>query len=182
MQRWLITFCAVAFFMASAPVHAQNAGLSSVVSEVGDPREKVQYVRNALEEMMSGLKSVSKLQEVARRQNDEEMIRCVQNKLSNVRALMMVSERASGAMKEAQAVSNAKAAEHEFVKVVVSLARVRQFVSDAAGCVGEGASSDGTSEVQVTQSGLKEGDDSDTEFDNYFLVIGVDPVDVSPFN
>jgi len=139
-----------------------------------------QYVRNALEEMMSGLKSISKFQEVARRQNDEEMVRCVQNKLSNVRALMMVSERASGAMKEAQGVSNSQRAEHEFRKVVVSLAKVRQFVSDAAGCVGEGASSDGTSEVQVTQSGLTEGDDS-AALDDYFMVIGVDPAPTSPF-
>ena len=180
MKRWLLTFCAVAFFMASVPVNAQDNGLSSGGSQVGDPREMVQYVRNALEEMMGGLKSVSKLQEVARRQNDEEMIRCVQNKLSNVRALMMVSERASGAMKEAQGISNTQRAEHEFRKVVVSLAKVRQFVSDAAGCVGEGASSDGTSEVQVTQSGLTEGDDSDA-LDDYFIVIGIDPAPTSPF-
>lgn len=181
MKRWLFTFCTAAFFMAPGPVNAQDDGLSSGVSQVGDPREMVQYVRNALEEMMGGLKSVSKLQEVARRQNDEEMIRCVQNKLSNVRALMMVSERASGAMKEAQGISNTQRAEHEFRKVVVSLAKVRQFVSDAAGCVGEGASSDGTSEVQVTQSGLTEGDDS-SGLDDYFMIIGIDPVDVSPFN
>ncbi len=181
MQRWLVRFFTAAFLVASVPVSAQDNGPSSTASQVGDPREMVQYVRSALEEMMSGMKSVSKLQEVARRQNDEEMIRCVQNKLSNVRALMMVSERASGAMKEAQGISNTQRAEHEFRKVVVSLAKVRQFVSDAAGCVGEGASSDGTSEVQVTQSGLTEGDDS-TALDDYFMVIGVDPADVSPFN
>jgi hypothetical protein len=92
-----------------------------------------------------------------------------------------VSERASGSMKEAQGIANSQRAEHEFRKVVVSLAKVRQFVSDAAGCVGEGASSDGTSDVQVTQSGLTEGDDS-TALDDYFMVIGVDPADVSPFN
>ena len=180
MQRWLITFCTVAFLFGSSAVNAQGDGGLTSASQVADPRERVQYVRSALEEMMNGLKSVAKLQEVARRQNDDEMIRCVQNKLSNVRALMMVSERASGAMKEAQAVSNSQRAEHEFRKVVVSLAKVRQFVSDAAGCVGEGASSDGTSEVQVTQSGLTEGDDS-SALDDYFLVIGVDPAPTSPF-
>jgi len=180
MQRWFLTFCAVAVLSVSASANAQEEERLTSGSQVGDPREMVQYVRNALEEMMNGLKSVSKLQEVARRQGDDEMIRCVQNKLANVRALMMVSERASGAMKEAQGVSNPRRAEHEFRKVVVSLAKVRQFVSDAAGCVGEGASSDGTSEVQVTQSGLTEGDDS-SALDDYFLVIGVDPAPTSPF-
>lgn len=181
MKRSLFGLFAVAYLFVSVPVNAQESAPAAGGARVGDPREMVQYVRSALEEMMSGLKSVSKLQEVARRQNDEEMIRCVQNKLSNVRALMMVSERASGAMKEAQGISSSQRAEHEFRKVVVSLAKVRQFVSDAAGCVGEGSSSDGTSDVQVTQSGLTEGDDS-LGLDDYSIVIGVDPADVSPFN
>jgi hypothetical protein len=141
----------------------------------------VQYVRSALEEMMTGMKTVTKLQEAARRENDEEMIRCVQLKLSNVRALMMVSERANGAMNEAQSTANPQRAEHEFRKIVVSLAKVRQFVAEADACMGDSGTTPGTSDVQVSQSGLTEGDDSQA-LDDYFLVVGVDPADVSPFN
>ena len=67
---------------------------------------------------------------------------------------MMVSERANGAMKEAQARSSAERAEHEFRKIVVSLAKVRQFVAEAETCMGDVGSTPGTSEVQVDAAGL----------------------------
>jgi hypothetical protein len=140
----------------------------------------VQYVRSALEEMMSGLKSVSRLSDAARREGDDEMLRCVQVKLSNVRALMMVSERANGAMKEAQARSSTERAEHEFRKIVVSLAKVRQFVAEAEACMGDVGTTPGTSEVQVDAAGL-EGADEMEPMDDYFTVLGVDPPPTSPF-
>ena len=46
--------------------------------------------------------------------------------------------------------------------------------------MGDAGTTPGTSEVQVTQSGLTEGDDSQA-LDNYFLVVGVEPPDVTPF-
>ena len=48
-------------------------------------------------------------------------------------------------------------------------------------CDADAGSAPGTSDVQVSQSGLTEGDDSQA-LDDYFLVVGVDPADVSPFN
>ena len=181
MNRWMVAFGAVGLLFGAAPGFAQETGPQIQMSRSADPREMVQYVRSALEEMMTGMKTVTKLQEAARRENDEEMIRCVQVKLSNVRALMMVSERANGAMNEAQSTANPQRAEHEFRKIVVSLAKVRQFVAEADACMGDSGTTPGTSDVQVSQSGLTEGDDSQA-LDDYFLVVGVDPADVSPFN
>jgi hypothetical protein len=182
MRQILIAFSCVGLLFGAAPGIAQDFGDSTQIemSRSGDSKEMSQYVRSALEEMMSGLKTVSKLADVARRDGDEEMIRCVQTRLSNIRALLMVSERANGAMKEAVAVSSPQRAEHEFRKVVVSLAKVRQFAAEADGCMGDAGATPGTSEVQVTQSGLTEGDDSEA-LDDYFLVVGVDPPAVSPF-
>lgn len=164
----------------AAPAAGQGMGGGVEISRSGDAREMAQYVRSALEEMMSGLKAVSKLADAARRDGDDEMIQCVQARLSNIRALLMVSERANGAMKDAVGSANAQRAEHEFRKVVVSLAKVRQFTAEADACMGDAGSAPGTSEVQVTQTGLTEGDDSEA-LDNYSMTVGVEPPDVTPF-
>lgn len=181
MKRWTLAISVVGLLFGAAPGLAQESGPQIEIAGTTNPKEMAQYVRAALEEMMTGMKTVAKLQEAARRESDDEMIRCVQVKLSNIRALMMVSERANGAMKEAQTTSNPQRAEHEFRKIVVSLAKVRQFVAEADACMGDAGSAPGTSDVQVSQSGLTEGDDSEA-LDDYFLVVGVDPADVSPFN
>ncbi len=54
-------------------------------------------------------------------------------------------------------------------------------MAEADACMGDAGSAPGTSDVQVSQAGLTEGDDSQA-LDDYFLVVGVDPADVSPFN
>ena len=168
--------------LSSGVASAQDEGRSSQVqmARSANPAEMAQYVRSALEEMMNGLKSVSRLSDAARREGDEEMLRCVQVKLSNIRALMMVSERANGAMNEAQSRSSADRAEHEFRKIVVSLAKVRQFVAEAETCMGDVGSTPGTSEVQVDAVGLEEADDMEP-MDDYFTALGVDPPATSPF-
>ena len=149
------------------PAYAQGVGGTVEISRSGDPREMAQYVRSALEEMMSGLKAVSKLADAARREGDDEMVQCVQARLSNIRALLMVSERANGAMKEAVGSANVQRAEHEFRKVVVSLAKVgssprrpiRAWVMPEQRRV--------LQRFKSTQSGLTVGDDSQA-LDNYF--------------
>jgi len=182
MKRILNAVVAMGVLFGSGIVHAQEVGRSSQVqmARSADPAEMAQYVRSALEEMMNGLKSVSRLSDAARRESDEEMLRCVQVKLSNVRALMMVSERANGAMKEAQARASADRAEHEFRKIVVSLAKVRQFVAEAEACMGDVGTTPGTSEVQVDAAGLEEADEMEP-MDDYFTTLGVDPPATSPF-
>jgi len=172
----------VGILFVAAPAFGQGVSRTSQVqvARSANPAEMAQYVRAALEEMMNGLKSVSRLSEAARREGDDEMLRCVQVKLSNVRALLMVSERANGAMKEAQARASNERAEHEFRKIVVSLAKVRQFVAEAEACMGDVGTTPGTSEVQVDAAGL-EGTDEMEPMDDYFTVLGVDPPPTSPF-
>ena len=182
MKRLLNTLVVVSLLFGTGVAHAQDRTGASQVQMAGsaNPAEMSQYVRSALEEMMNGLKSVSRLSDAARRESDDEMLRCVQVKLSNVRALLMVSERANGAMKEAQSRSSADRAEHEFRKIVVSLAKVRQFVAEAEACVGDVGSTPGTSEVQVDAAGLEEANETEP-MDDYFTVLGVDPPATSPF-
>ena len=67
------------------------------------PQDMQNYVRSSLEEMVNGVKAMGKMVEQARREGDEEKLACLQSRLSYVRALLMVSERANGAMREAVA-------------------------------------------------------------------------------
>jgi hypothetical protein len=182
MKHWLKFVVGMVVLLSTGPAFGQSSGRTSQVQSArsGNPAEMSQYVRSALEEMMNGLKAVSRLSDAARREGDDEMLRCVQVKLSNVRALMMVSERANGAMKEAQARSSGERAEHEFRKIVVSLAKVRQFVAEADACMGDVGTTPGTSEVQVDAAGLEEADEMEP-MDDYFTVLGVDPPPTSPF-
>jgi hypothetical protein len=139
------------------------------------------YVRNSLGEMVNGVKSMGKMVEQARREGDEEKLACLQSRLSYVRALLMVSERANGAMKEAVASGMSSRAEHEFRKVAVALSKVRQFLAEAETCLGEEGTTPGTTELNVDdQSGLEDGDDTDP-MDDYFVVVGDDPTHTSPF-
>ena len=139
------------------------------------------YVRNSLEEMVTGVKSMGKMVEQARREDDEEKLACLQSRLSYVRALLMVSERANGAMKEAVASGLTSRAEHEFRKVAVAVSKVRQFLAEAETCLGEEGTTPGTTELDVDDpSGLAEGDDTNP-MDDYFVVVGDDPPLTSPF-
>ncbi len=180
MKRFIFLSLGIGLFIFPTSVGAQDGAPQVRLSRTGDSQEMAQYVHAAIEEMMGGLKNVSKLGDAARRNGDEEMIRCVSVRLGNIRALLMVSERASGAMKEANSSGRLDRAEHEFRKVVVSLAKVRHFTAEAESCMGEAGATPGTSAVQVSQSGLTEGDDSES-LDDYFFVVGVDPPRVSPF-
>ena len=171
MRLQLLTLGLAGLLFAGSPAYAQGVGGTVEISRSGDPREMAQYVRSALEEMMTGLKAVSKLADAARREGDDEMVQCVQARLSNIRALLMVSERANGAMKEAVGSANVQRAEHEFRKVVVSLAKVRQFTAEADGCMGDAGTTPGTSEAGLSVGSHRRG--RLQALDNYSMVVGV---------
>jgi len=60
------------------------------------PQEMESFVRSSLEEMVNGVKSMGKMVEQARRDEDEEKLTCLRSRLSYVRALLIVSECAMG--------------------------------------------------------------------------------------
>ena len=177
---WLSAVMAVGI---STPVFAQD--VSSVdampLGAKASPADMQNYVRSSLEEMVNGVKSMGKMVEQARREDDSEKLACLQSRLSYVRALLMVSERANGAMKEAVASGLTSRAEHEFRKVAVAVTKVRQFLAEAEACLGEEGTTPGTTELDVDDpSGLEDGDDTEP-MDDYFVVVGDDPTHTSPF-
>jgi len=145
------------------------------------PRDMEGFVRGALEEMVTGVKSLTKMVDQARREDDTEKVSCLQTRLSYVRTLLMVSERANGAMKEAQAAGLSTRAEHEFRKVAVAVSKVRQFLAEAESCLGEEGTTPGTTELDVDDPGGLAGEDDTEPMDDYFVVVGDDPPNTTPF-
>jgi hypothetical protein len=166
----------------SGPVLAQGASDVDALplGAKASPEQMQGFVARSIEEMVNGVKSMNKMVSQARREGDEEKVACLESRLSYVRALLMVSERANGAMKEAVAGGLSSRSEHEFRKVAVAVSKVRQFLAEAETCLGEEGTTPGTTELDVDDPGLKEGDDTEA-MDDYFVVVGDDPTHTSPF-
>ncbi len=174
--------CLLGLGVSSSALAQQSSGLDEMaLGAKASPQAMEGFVRGALEEMVTGVKAMGKMVEQARREEDQEKLACLQSRLSYVRALLMVSERANGAMKEAQASGLSTRAEHEFRKVAVAVSKVRQFLAEAEACLGEEGNTPGTTELDVDDpSGLADEDDT-VPLDDYFTVVGTDPPNTSPF-
>jgi hypothetical protein len=162
---------------------AQQSGMSGELERAAqvDPRDMTAFARSAIEEILGSTKSISRMVDQARRDGDMEELSCLESRLSYVRALLMVTERANGAMKESQASGMPDRAEHEFRKMAVAVSKVRQFMAEAEACLGEGGTTPGTTELDVNDgAGLEEEDPTAPLVDDS-EVVGVDPPNTSPF-
>lgn len=162
---------------------AQETGVTGELERAASttPQEKLDYAVDANEEMRSAIKSISKLVEVARRENNVETLQCLNTRLTAMRALLQVSEGAEVALNETLAAGEAERADHEFRKVAVARTKTRQLLAEAEQCTQEGGLTRGDGTV-VTVEGELSGDDSDMDavpFDPFDL--GIDPPEASPF-
>lgn len=102
------------------------------------PAEKITYASNAVTEMTEAVKTVSGLLETARKKGDADVMQCLNNRLTALKALLQVSEAAQGSMKSALESNNSELADHEFRKIAVAIEKTRQLLAEAQRC---GASS-----------------------------------------
>ena len=87
-------------------------------------------------------------------------LNCVNEKLTQVKGLLRISEQSDVALQEAVARKDATAAEHEYTKVSIARGKADQLRNDAEQCIGQLAfrtDENLTVEVQVP-SGLPTGD------------------------
>jgi len=162
---------------------AQQSGMSGELERAGkvDPREMSNFARSSIEEIVAASKTIAKMVDQARRDGEMEEVNCLESRLSYVRALLMVTERANGSMREAQAAGMADRAEHEFRKMAVAVSKVRQFLAEAEACLGEGGSTPGTTELDVNDGAGLEEEDPTEATDDPSAVVDEDPPNTSPF-
>jgi hypothetical protein len=138
----------IAALLLSAAVHAQSAAPSETAaaapapaaaekgSETTDP-EKIQRSAEALSRMGQVLKDVLSKLEEARNTKDVVKLNCVNEKLTQVKGLLRISEQSDVALQEAVAKREASSAEHEFTKVTIARQKVDQLRAEAEECIGQ---------------------------------------------
>jgi hypothetical protein len=99
--------------------------------------EKVARSSAALGKMRDVLREVLGRLEEARRTRDVVKLNCVNEKLTQVKGLLRISEQSDVALQEALARREAPAAEHEFTKVGLARDKVLRLRAESEGCIGQ---------------------------------------------
>ena len=170
MTRWTILLL-VAFGLCWAPSRglAADKGKKSGMdfeqaSKLSDP-EKLDRASEFLTEMRSVLSSVIELLKNARAEKDVIKVNCVNEKLTNIKGLIRISEQADITLQEAVAKGEQDTATHEFHKISISHQKIRVLKTEAEQCVGELAFAVGktTLEVEVDENLVPDQDPTDVD-------------------
>ena len=146
MRGWvLIAVLAVSLAWAQAPAGgdapapATNNTPPPAQEEKDNPPnpEKIRKSAEALQKMRQALKDVLAKLEEARNSRDVVKLNCVNEKLTQVKGLLRISELADVAMQEAIAKKEDSGALHEYTKVSIAVTKVTQLRAEAEQCLGQ---------------------------------------------
>ncbi|WP_224368742.1 hypothetical protein [Hyalangium versicolor] len=105
-------------------------------SGVKDP-EKLERSSQALVGMRTALREVLEKLEEARRTKDVVKLNCVNQKLTQIKGLLRISETADVALQEAVTRQDSTSSEHEFTKVMIANQKVGQLRAETEECIGQ---------------------------------------------
>ncbi len=111
--------------------------------------EKTSRVEGMLAEQRKILGRVTNLLKEARAAKDIVQLNCINEKLTQIKGLLKISESASVHMYEAISSNQADIINHEFTKITVAHQRCVTLGAEAEQCVGEIAVYTGQTEVEV---------------------------------
>lgn len=131
-----------------APSAPQEAALKA---EGMTDSEKLSKSTAFLSQMRAGLKLVLAKLEEARSSKDVVKLNCVNEKLTNIKGLLRISEQADVSLQESVARREEQAADHEFTKVAIARQKIEQLRAEAEQCVGLLAFETGPTEVIVQE-------------------------------
>jgi hypothetical protein len=99
--------------------------------------EKIRRSSDDLQKMRQALKDVLAKLEEARNSRDVVKLNCVNEKLTQVKGLLRISELADVTMQEAIAKKEDSSALHEYTKVSIASTKVTQLRAEAEQCLGQ---------------------------------------------
>jgi len=105
-------------------------------SDVPDA-QKLSRSAAAVSQMRAALKVVLGKLEDARNTKDVVKLNCVNEKLTQVKGLLRISEQSDVALQEAVAKKDEPAADHEYTKVTIAQSKVEQLRTEAEQCIGQ---------------------------------------------
>lgn len=151
--------------LAVAPAWGQGKAAAAKPAVPGlTDQQKLTQAEEHLERMKQVLKQVIGRLEEARNEKDIVRLNCVNEKLTQVKGLLKVSEQADIALQEAVARRD-EAADAEFQKIAIARAKVDQLRAEVEECIGQLAFAvDEKTTVEVEQPrDLPEGDLTDRQ-------------------
>ncbi|HUB05682.1 MAG TPA: hypothetical protein VMB50_01710 [Myxococcales bacterium] len=127
----------MAFAQAPAPSSGGTLKIEAQESEHLSDKEKLSRSDDAVAEMQKVLREVLDRLEEARKERDIVKLNCVNEKLTQIKALLRIAEQAYIALQEAIARAVPDNAEHEFAKIEIAKQRVTELRAEAEQCIGE---------------------------------------------
>jgi hypothetical protein len=137
------------------------SGQAIEASKVPD-NEKLKVSSDSVSVMRVALKDVLQKLEEARNTKDVVKLTCVNEKLTQIKGLLRISEQSDVALQEAIARRESQSGDHEFTKVTIARSKVDQLRAEAEQCMGQlafRADENATIEVE-TPDYLPKGDPS----------------------
>ena len=117
---------------ATPPAQSEKTESSSL----SDP-EKIRRSAEAVGKMRGALKTVLVKLEEARNSKDVVKLNCVNEKLTQIKGLLRISEQSDIALQESVAKKESATAEHEYTKVSIAVVKVNQLSAEAEECIGQ---------------------------------------------
>lgn len=118
------------------PAPAAAALQAEKASDVPDAK-KLERSGKSLGAMREVLRDVLGKLEEARRAKDVVKLNCVNEKLTQIKGLLRISERADVALQEAVSHRETTASEHEYTKVMIAQQKVSQLRTEVERCIGQ---------------------------------------------
>ncbi len=162
MKHWLISLLVVPALAQDG--EGSTSGDFEKAAELSDS-EKLDRATGYLGEMKGVLGHVLRLLKDAREEKDVIKVNCVNEKLTNIKGLIRISEQAEMTLQEALAKGEKDTATHEFHKISISHQKIKILRTEAEQCVGELAFAVGktTVEVEVDKDQVPEDDPTTIE-------------------
>jgi hypothetical protein len=148
-------------FIAACLLAAAPAGAGPSTGSKTPDQEKLEAAADNIARMKAALKIVLGRAEQARNEKDVVKLNCVNEKLTQIKALLKVAEQADVALHESLA-TRTSAGEAEFSKVAITRTKVDALRRDAEQCIGQLAYMvDEKTTVEVEQPAGLPGEDTD---------------------
>lgn len=101
------------------------------------PEDRVVFTAQTLTRMRDSMLAVTGKLEEARSSRDVVKVNCVNEKLTQLKALIRVSEQAEALLRDAMTTKDESAAEHEVSKVTIAGQKADQLRIEAEECIGQ---------------------------------------------
>jgi hypothetical protein len=136
---------------AAAQTPSFQQEVSAAKLEKMSDSEMLERSTDYLTQMRRALKLVLGKLEEARASKDVVKLNCVNEKLTNIKGLLRISEQADVGLQEAVAKQEEQTAEHELTKVTIARPKLEPLKAEAEQCVGLLAFETGPTTVDVEE-------------------------------